>query len=168
MTRKRNIIAFLVIGIFGTLSHFIYEWSGKVYTVGLFFPVNESTWEHLKLLFFPALIYFLIEYFTLEQKPKNYLSASVFSVITGMLSIIIMFYTYKGVIGKNIDFLNILIYFLGVIVTLFTRNKLLGSKAFASPFFKIISTTLVIILITLFAGFSYNPPSLGIFLPPEV
>ena len=51
MTLKRNLIAFLVISILGTIGHFLFEWTGENAIVGLFFPVNESTWEHLKLLF---------------------------------------------------------------------------------------------------------------------
>ena len=41
--------------ILGTLLHFLYEWTGYNYLVGFISPVNESTWEHLKLLFFPVL-----------------------------------------------------------------------------------------------------------------
>ena len=43
--------------ITGTLSHFIYEWSGNNFIVGFFFPVNESTWEHMKLVFFPMFLF---------------------------------------------------------------------------------------------------------------
>ena len=50
--------------ISGVLLHFAYEWSDNNTFVGLFSAVNESTWEHLKLVFFPSLIYFLFEYFS--------------------------------------------------------------------------------------------------------
>ena len=51
---KRNITAFLTIGLIGVISHFIYEWTGENTLAGLIFPVNESIWEHLKLIFFPS------------------------------------------------------------------------------------------------------------------
>jgi len=42
--------------ILGTILHFTYEWSGGNAFVGTFSSVNESTWEHLKLAFFPMLL----------------------------------------------------------------------------------------------------------------
>ncbi len=51
----------LFTSILGTLSHFLYGWSGSRVLVGLFAPVNESVWEHMKLLFFPMLLYFVFE-----------------------------------------------------------------------------------------------------------
>ncbi len=168
MSAKRNVIAFFIISIIGTLSHFVYEWTGKPYLIGLFFPVNESTWEHLKLLFFPSLIYFAVVYFTLKEKPKNYISATAISIIAGMLSIVVMFYTYQGVLGKNIDFLNILIYFLGVIVTVYIMQRILKTQSYSSGTANIISLFFLLLTAILFVSFSFNPPSLGIFLPPAV
>lgn len=168
MSAKRNVIAFFIISIIGTLSHFVYEWTGKPYLIGLFFPVNESTWEHLKLLFFPSLIYFAVVYFTLKEKPKNYISATAISIIAGMVSIVVMFYTYQGVLGRNIDFLNILIYFLGVAVTIYIMQRILKTQSFSSGTANIISLFFLLLTAILFVSFSFNPPSLGIFLPPAV
>ena len=168
MSAKRNIIAFFIISIIGTLSHFVYEWTGKPYLIGLFFPVNESTWEHLKLLFFPSLIYFAVVYFTLKEKPKNYISATAISIIAGMVSIVVMFYTYQGVLGRNIDFLNILIYFLGVIMTVYIMQRILKTQSYSSGTANVISLFFLLLTAILFVSFSFNPPSLGIFLPPAV
>ena len=168
MSAKRNVIAFFIISIIGTLSHFVYEWTGKPYLIGLFFPVNESTWEHLKLLFFPSLIYFAVVYFTLKEKPKNYISATAISIIAGMLSIVVMFYTYQGVLGRNIDFLNILIYFLGVIMTVYIMQRILKTQSYSSGTANVISLFFLLLTAILFIFFSFNPPSLGIFLPPAV
>ena len=46
--------------ILGIVSHFVYDWTGGNFFVGLFFPVNESTWEHMKLLYFPLLLFALV------------------------------------------------------------------------------------------------------------
>ena len=47
--------------ILGTLLHFTYEWSNENRIVGFFSAVNESTWEHLKILFYPMIITTIIE-----------------------------------------------------------------------------------------------------------
>ena len=71
MSLKRNIIAFIIIGLLGTLGHFLYDWSGENKLIGYFFSVNESTWEHLKLLFFPTIIFSVFEYFFMKDRPEN-------------------------------------------------------------------------------------------------
>ena len=71
MTLKKNILSFLIIGFLGTIGHFLYEWTGDNRIVGYFFSTNESTWEHLKLLFFPTLIYSILEYLLIKEKPVN-------------------------------------------------------------------------------------------------
>ncbi len=150
----------------GTLGHFLYEISGKKMGIGFFFPVNESTWEHLKLLFYPALVYFGAEYILNYKNNKNYISASVISIFIGITSIIVLFYTYQGVIGRNIDFINISIYYISVIITLvfqyilFKNHKCnCNQNLFLIP---------IILTVILFALFSFNPPKLGIFAPPVI
>ena len=43
MKINKNLVAFITIGILGTVWHFVYDWSGQNYLTGLIFPVNEST-----------------------------------------------------------------------------------------------------------------------------
>ncbi len=163
---KNYIWAFFIIGILGTLSHFTYEWLGKNFIVGLFFSVNESTWEHLKLLFYPTIIYTVGEYLICRPKEKTYIPASVLSLYCGMLSIVVLFYTYSGVLGRNVDFINIAIFYIGVIITLITKAKLLKSSFLEDDFLNVILLLSLVLIGVFFAVFTYNPPSLGIFLPP--
>ena len=67
--KQFHIVGLLFTLLTGFLLHFVYEWSGDNPLVGLFSPVNESVWEHLKLLFFPILAYSIVEYFIYG---KNY------------------------------------------------------------------------------------------------
>ena len=107
-------------------------------------------------------------YFTLKEKPANYAPAVAVSLFSGMVSIVVMFYTYQGIIGRNIDFLNILIYFLGVIVTLYVMQRIIKREILSSGISNIISLLYLFLMAILFIAFSFNPPSLGIFLPPAV
>ena len=52
---------FFTAAVLGTLDHFAYDWSGKSLPVGAFCAVNESTWEHMKLLFFPVLLFTAVQ-----------------------------------------------------------------------------------------------------------
>lgn len=166
MGLKKNIIAFSVIGIVGTLSHFVYEWSGENAFLGLIFPVNESVWEHLKLIFFPALIYFVIEYILLSEKPHNYISAAITGVFCSMLSVVVLYYTASGILGRNIDFINIVIYFIALIITISKRNKIIKSNADFSKLSVILLLSLTATTALLFFICSFVTPKLGIFVPP--
>lgn len=164
---KKNVIAFFVISVLGTLSHFIYNFSGEMSVVGLFFPVNESVWEHLKMILFPALIYSIFEYFTINEKPKNYFTATVSGIYCGMFTIIAIYYIVNGIIGKDVEFVNIASYYVGVIALLIKRSKIIDEEKLTSKNAKLFLSVILVINIILFFVWSFNPPSLGIFTPPQ-
>lgn len=168
MKFKNNLIAFIVIGGLGSLFHFVYEWTNENMIVGLFFSVNESVWEHLKLIFYPALIYFTAEYFIIKPKTDNYISQITVSIFYAMATTISLFYIYTGILGFNVDVINIMIFLLSVIVLIIKRNKIAEEEKFKSKNAKILFIFLLVITALLFAVWSYNPPSLGIFTPPVI
>ena len=121
MTNRTNLIKFQIFStifviIIGTLLHFTYNWYKNNSFVGLFSAVNESTWEHLKLLFFPMLITTVIGYFIFQDIFPNSLCSKTIGIITAMLFTVIFFYTYTGIIGTNYAFINILTFVLSVIL----------------------------------------------------
>lgn len=166
MSFKKNIIAFIVISLLGTIGHFIFNWTGQNEIIGLFFPVNESVWEHLKLVFLPFLIYSIIEYFFSKEKPDNYFPAVAIGILNAIFIIIAIYYIANGIIGYDVEFINIGSYYVGVLIGLCKRNKILSSKKFTSKGANIFFIASLIILGVLFAVFTNNPPSLGIFTPP--
>lgn len=109
--------AFAFIAASGVFNHFLYEWSGCALTA-FFCPVNESVWEHLKLLFFPFLFWTLWNYLCNKPRPSSYFFYRLLSVICGMMFTITLFYTYTGIIGRNFLLLDILIFMLSIIFTL--------------------------------------------------
>lgn len=108
MSLKTNLFRFIFISVLGVLLHFTYEWSGDNAVVGLFSAVNESTWEHLKLLFFPFLLLTILEVLLRgNMLPEQFLPARVLGILAGMGGIVVGFYTLRGVLGRNYDALNI-------------------------------------------------------------
>ena len=153
---KKNIILKFIIfsGIFvmilGTLLHFTYEWSGNNQFIASFSAVNESTWEHLKLLFFPMLLTTIIGFFYLEKSCPNYWCARLFGILTAILFTIVFFYTYTGIIGTNFAFVDISIFFFAVIL-----GELVSYTIF-----------LIIALFICFITFTYFTPEIGLFRDP--
>ena len=64
----------------GGALHFVLDLSGGWRPLALIAAVNESTWEHLKIGFWPALIYFLIEYRYVKKSGDNLLFAKAIGI----------------------------------------------------------------------------------------
>lgn len=166
---KKNIILKFIIfsGIFvmilGTLLHFTYEWSGNNTFVAAFSAVNESTWEHLKLLFYPMFLTTIIGYFYLGKTSPNFLCARLLGILTAILFTIVFFYTYTGVIGTNFAFIDISIFFVAVIL-----GELVSYKILASNFTCNVGITFccILILLACFIIFTYFTPTIGLFKDP--
>ncbi len=102
--------------ILGSLSHYFYQWSGNNVIVGLFSPVNESTWEHMKLLFFPMLLYsvwMLIQFGA--ARPCIY-SGTLYGILAGTFAIPLLFYTYTGILGGHTLVLDIAVFLVSVLL----------------------------------------------------
>ncbi|MCH5321865.1 MAG: hypothetical protein J1E36_08865 [Eubacterium sp.] len=159
-----SIIGFVFVGIIGSISHFVFGWSNYTTAIGCFFPVNESTWEHLKLIFFPYLIWAIAEYYLLK-KEKGVLISKCIGVISGMLAVVIFFYTYTGVSGKSIGLLNILSFFIGVGTAFLVDYFLIKSKKLSSAN-ETIALAVFIIIGALFFIFTFAPPLIPLFKDP--
>ncbi|WP_461809775.1 DUF6512 family protein [Faecalimonas sp.] len=162
-----HIIGAIFTIIAGTILHFVWEWSGQSNLTAIFSAVNESTWEHLKLLFFPFITFAIVEYFLYGKKNTCFFSVKVCSVLLGMLTIVTAFYTYTGILGRNYFPLDILTFLLGVIVSyLYSYHHLYTSPQSCSVYSEMLAVFTLILFIIAFAIFSFTPPSLGIFQQP--
>lgn len=86
--------------VFCTINHFLYEWWNNTIFIAPFVPINESVWEHGKLLFMPFLFFSVIEYFFIENK-VNYVFAKSLALIVCIPLMLVIFYTYTGIIGNH-------------------------------------------------------------------
>ena len=182
---KKNLILITLTSIaatsvLGVLFHFAYDFFGKNAIAALIFPINESVWEHLKLLFFPMLLCLIIMSAFYPHKNKScYVTGLAMGLIGGCITIVTFFYTATGVIGRNIDWLNIAIFFIAVIAahlifyyyaamplnnTYAYRNRhndRNGSNCNGIPaWIPIIAITALCIL---FFIFSFYQPAIGLF-----
>lgn len=154
----------IFVSVIGTLLHFAYSLSGNNFAVGLFTPVNESIWEHTKLLFFPMLIYSL--YFSKKIKDDYHcvLSAMNLGALSGVLLIIVLFYTYSGIIGDNIAFADIAIFYISVITSFYIAYKAMLSCKIDK--YNVALQILSIVLVCLFITFTLYPPNIPLFIKP--
>jgi len=164
--KSYSIIGIIFVLITGTLSHFLYDWNGNNYTVGLFTPINESIWEHIKLLFFPMLIYSFFIIFKFKKTYPCITSSLCFGIIIGTLLIPIFYYAYTSILGKDFFILDIGTFILSIIIAFYLSYKLTLSHKL-EPYSPLLCG-LVCILFICFMIFTYNPPETRIFEDPTV
>lgn len=162
---KWQIYGFFFTILFGTLLHFVYGWSGQNEIVGIFAPVNESTWEHLKLLFMPMLAFTIFELFTYGKMIPCLLTIRFLSILVGIVTIIVTFYTYTGIIGENFLPADIATFILGIFAAYcFSFRRLQKRDSFRKMRrFGLIG---MVVLLICFVFFTFSPPHLGLFQDP--
>lgn len=160
-----EIAGFIFINVIGSILHFIFNWFGRWQPLALIAAVNESTWEHLKLAFWPALIFSLIEYKYLRMKAHNFLLAKMLSFYTMLLVIIFLFYVHLWIIGHDVLFLDILIFVVAVGIGQLVSFKMLTAKQLTSSSTRLAAIFLVILTLA-FLFFTFFPPRIFLFKDP--
>jgi len=155
----------------GVLLHFVYEiFGGSVWAA--LGGVNESTWEHLKLLFWPVVVFMALEFAVYGRQTYMFLTARLAGLLAGMASIVIFFYTYSGILGYNISAINIMLFFVGVTVSYLvplmmcrhTDGKVCGNPS--DRIAGIAAAAGFVVMAVLFIIFTEYPPQLGLFQDP--
>lgn len=163
--RTRIILRYLVVVLLGIFLHYAYELTGENPIVGLFALVNESIWEHLKLVFFPMLALTIWDSFTNQKNNLCFLPARTLGILSGLAFIVVVYYTITGILGFQTAWLNILIYLLAVAFAFKVEKKL--STRCNTISIKL-AIALLILFTILFIIFTIAPPALGIFIPITV
>ena len=154
--------------IFGTLLHFFYDWSGHNFLVGFLAPINESVWEHMKLVFTPMILFAFIDYYYLRGKVDDYCFALLKQISFAIIFIIAVFYIYTSFVGHSVLAIDISSFIVAVILAKWFGYAIL-TKRFKQWEFKGINTVAAIVLVALAAFFvlaTINPPQIGLFKDP--
>ena len=157
-------LGFAVTAFGGTILHFLYDWLGEAIWVAPFSGVNESTWEHMKLLFWPMLIFTVVQSFFFKKR-KDFWCVKLRGMLLGLSLIPILFYTYNGAVGKSPDWLNITIFFVSAAVTFLYETRLFNENRLVCRSPKI-SIVLLSTIALLFVVFTFITPQIGIFRDP--
>lgn len=154
--KKVKLIAVIGIFLLGFLFHFVYDLIPSTFTA-IFFPVNESIWEHMKLLFSMVIFYGIIDYIILQKfkiKHNNFLTSLFVSAITIIPIYLIMFLPIYYKMGQNM-IITIGLMLVSVIISQIISYYILKAKDFDK--LNIISIILIIISYIVFAYLTYNP-----------
>lgn len=156
-----NLKKIKILSIFGLftisfISHFAYTIFPNI-IFSFFFPVNESIWEHMKIIFTTTLIYGIIDYYLLNKYHKNYnnfpfqLYFAAFSSIP--LYLVIYLPLYK-LFGEN-PFISIFLLLIIYAISSFISYKILTEKPI--KFLNNLAIPIVLISYLGFIYLTYNP-----------
>ena len=161
--KKIKIIS--VFGIFALtfLLHFLYQFIPNTFTA-IFSPVNESIWEHQKLLFASVVVYGIIDYLLLKKysiKHNNFFISLFVSSFLIVPIFLIMYLPLYFKIGQSM-FMNILTMFIAIIISQFISYKILNTKKELDRA-NLVSIVSIGILFITFSYFTYYPVKTKIF-----
>ena len=161
-----ELAGFAFVSAVGTLLHFVYEWAGHSPLAAAFSAVNESTWEHMKLLFVPFFLFTMVQFVTFAESLRNFFAAKAAALLLGLVSTPVLFYTLGGMFGKTPDWVNIAIFFFADAQTYFMSRRLLTRGALRGGTWQLAGFLLLWALAFAFAFLTYRPVHLPLWQDP--
>lgn len=157
----------VIIMIAGPL-HFAYEWSGENFLVSLVAPVNESIWEHLKMIYWPTLLWWCIGYIIFRNRKKlsgiRWFQSMAVSIISSMMFIVLWYYTWSGAFGIEASWVNyssMIGIFVGQLLAMHVYRVVRPRWIYFIP-----GVLIVLGLAFMSVYFTYYPPALPMFVSP--
>ena len=143
-----KIISVLGIFLLSFLTHYIYE-IFPCFLTSIIFPVNESIFEHMKLIFITYLLWNIIEYFLLKKNNYefNFKPSLLLSIILNIVIFLIIFYLLYLNTKHNLV-ITLIIYFITIALTQIISYYILKSNKefnFIKKYFFIFIISLTII-----------------------
>ena len=160
-----QIVGFIFTCIFGVLLHFLFDWTGGSISVAPFSAVNESIWEHMKLLFFPMFVFALIENRYIGKDYPCFWYVKLIGIVLGVVLIPVLYYTTNGAFGEMPDWVNIVIFFVTAMVSYLVEFKMFqdGCKECR---FSMAAFTMLLLIALIFIIFTFLPLQIPLFRNP--
>lgn len=166
--RMYNFIGIFVILLIAGPLHFAYEWSGENFLMSLVAPVNESIWEHLKMVYWPTLLWWVTGYVLFRHRKAlsgiRWFQSMAVSIIFNMLIIVLWYYTWSGALGIEATWVN----FSSMISVVIGQLLAVHVYRVAKPrWIYFIPGVFIMLSLAFMSGyFTYYPPALPMFISP--
>lgn len=161
--KRRTFVSAIVVIAAGSLLHFAWEWSGRSTIVAVFAAINESTWEHLKLAFWPALAMTPIQRAMYGSLP-GWLPGTAIRCLLPALVIVTLFYGYTALSGSHCLAADLTIFALAIFAGEFLGHAVLTHEF--GPTSRIGAFGLLVLVTVLFATLTFRPPDCFLFDEP--
>ena len=150
----------------GTLLHFTFDWSGGGLVAAAFSAVNESTWEHMKLLFYPMFLFSVAQVCVLGRNYPDFLAVRAVSLLTGLALIPVLFYTYTGVAGTHALWADVAVFLLADLGAFALDFRLLGRSRLSGKWQQVAGLAVLWALAFCFVWCTFHPPRIALWRDP--
>lgn len=154
--KKIKIIAVIGIFIISFISHFAYELLPNI-IFSFIFPVNESIWEHMKIIFTSTLLYGIIDYILLKKyniKYNNFPFQLYFTALSAIPIYLVIYLPLYKLLGENM-FISI-----SLLLLVYILQQIISYNILKEKNIKLLNTLIVPIILLSYLGFiylTYNP-----------
>jgi len=166
--KQRSILwqaaGFALVTFGGTILHFLYDWTGGILLAAPFSGINESTWEHMKLLFWPLFCFGLVQRLFFRD-PENFWCIKLAEILLGLILIPVLFYTCNGAFGKSPDWLNIAIFYITALLVFLFEWRAFQNDQLQCRHPRLAFAAICLIGV-LFVVFTFAPPEIPLFRDP--
>ena len=160
-----QLFGFVFTGIVGVLLHFLFNWTNQSIIVAPFSAVNESIWEHMKLLFFPMFAFAILENHCIENGYKSFWCVKLIGILMGISLIPIVYYTINKIFGNTPDWVNILIFYTVSAISYTVETRLLNNNTVNCKSPKM-AIGILLLIVTVFVVLTFIPPEIPLFEDP--
>lgn len=152
----------VIIFLFGFVTHNLYSWAPSFLTT--IFPVNESLYEHLKMIFITPVITGLVLYFIAYYKKINYSNYFFSLYLTVVFNIVVFFALYLPIyyrFGESM-IVTFIVYFISILISQYL-NTLIITKTKDSFILNVIGIIMLVTNYVILLFFTYNPIEVSFF-----
>ncbi len=161
---KWIIIGIPALFIIGSAMHFLYNILWKFSAVGLIAPINESIWEHSKMILWPLILWWSLYYRFRAKKYEidisKWFTGALVALVTSLLAMPMLYYFYTGAFGKHLLWVDVAIL---LIALLFGQLLGLHTYRYGKGINVKFLLAAVSIIIVLFILFTFFPPHIPLF-----
>lgn len=161
-TKKRLVLGSIAIFILGSAFHFLFDLLGRFILAAPFFAVNESIWEHMKLLSSAALVWLAADYFLADKAARPcFFAVRAVSLPMAILIIPVVYYFLRGAFGIENFFVDITLFLIASVVYQHVAMRLEGNTAYSK--YNAAGIAVLCAVFLLFAVFTFLPPHAPLF-----
>ena len=167
---KKSMFYWQVIGavftiVLGVFLHFLFDMTNRNVIAALFSAVNESIWEHMKLLFYPMFLFAIIESKFIGNEYEQFWCVKLKGILEGLLLIPVFYYAYTGILGISADWMNIAIFIISTVIVFWKEMRLFkkGRKCFFDDEKAVVCLCLISIV---FSVLTFSPLEIPLFEDP--
>lgn len=157
---------FLFVCAAGTALHFLYQWSGESVAAAPFAAVNESVWEHMKLLFWPMQLWAGAERAVLGGYSRGFWPAKALGTLLGLALIPALYYTYTGALDVSVMWVDIAIFFVAAAAAFLAETRMLARDWRCRGGARASALVLLLLLSAAFVLCTFVPPRFPLFRDP--